>query len=48
MSPETLLFLRELLLGMTLNVGAPDYREVSAKVNAALDELDAAIIPANS
>jgi hypothetical protein len=43
MSADTLLFLRSLLLGVTLSVGATDFREVSAKVVAALDELDAAL-----
>lgn len=43
MSPETAAFLRDVLAGVTLNVGAPDYRETSAKVLTALDELDAII-----
>ena len=43
MSRETLVFLRDLLLAQTLQVGAPDYRVVVTKVNLALDELDMAI-----
>lgn len=41
MTRETAQFLRDLLAGVTLNVGAPDFRETSARVNSALDELDA-------
>lgn len=43
MTPETLNLLRNMLAGVTLRVGAPDFVEVSTAAAQALTELDQAL-----
>lgn len=43
MTKDTLVFLRELLLGQTIPVSAPNFRKTAETVATALDELNAAI-----
>ena len=43
MTPSTAVFLRSVLDGLTLSVGAPDFAETAAAVTVAMRELDALI-----
>lgn len=43
MTRETLEFLRLVLGGITLNVGAPDFADLARKASTAMAELEAAL-----